>query len=60
MATLIFVILVSSFFLAAGMAFTKPRNQKDLVVAALCVGYAVGGLAMAAIYELHKIPGVAQ
>ena len=55
MATLIFVILVSSFFLAACIAFTKARTAKELIGNAAAAGYVIGGLVMGSIYELYKI-----
>lgn len=60
MATFIFVLLIISFFVAAGIAFTKPRTKDELVIAAVSVGYALGGIAMAAVYELYKITGPPQ
>jgi hypothetical protein len=55
MATLIFVILVSSFFLAAAIAFTKAHTTKELIGNAAAAGYVIGGLVMGSIYELYKI-----
>ena len=58
MAIFIFVLLIISFFVALMLAIFAESPAKLLPMT--CLSYVVGGLAMATIYELHKIPGVAQ